>query len=77
MGVNGSGSAFEDFCNLVDALVLHDIPLQGFSFTFFGYGQNVACSRIDRFLISDGARPGYFNISQRALFHFVSDTIPI
>lgn len=38
MGVNGFGSVSEDLCNFVDAFGLHDLPLQGSSFTIFGYG---------------------------------------
>lgn len=40
--------------------------LQGSSFTFFGNNQNMACTMIDRFLISDGAR-SCFLISIRKL----------
>lgn len=56
-GVNGFGLASVDLCNFVNTLSLHDLSLQGSSFTFFGCGQNVARSRINRFLISDGSGP--------------------
>lgn len=37
-GVNGLQSASDELVNLVDALELHDLPLHGSHFTFFGSG---------------------------------------
>lgn len=54
-GVNGFGVASEKLCSFVDELGLHDLPLQGFSFTYFRFGQNASRSRIYKFLIFDGA----------------------
>lgn len=53
--MNGFGSTYEELCNFINSMVLHDLPLSGSPFTFFGYGQSVTRSRIDRFLCSDGA----------------------
>lgn len=54
-GVNGFDVASEELCSIVDALELHDFSLEGSSFIYFGSGQNVTRSRIDKFLVSDGA----------------------
>lgn len=53
--MNGFSSASKELFNFVDALHLHDLPLYGSPFIFFVSGQNVACSRIDIFLVSNGA----------------------
>lgn len=52
-GVNGFGSTSEELLNLVNALELHDLPLQGSPFTYFNSGQVAAYSRIDGFLVLD------------------------
>lgn len=53
----GFGPVLEELINFVYSLDLHYLPLQGFAFTFFGNGDNVARSRIDKFLHSDEASP--------------------
>lgn len=75
--VNGFGSASEELCNFVDALDLHDLPSLGSPFTFFGYDQSVARSRIDRFLISDGADAWFSSLIQKVVIRFLLDHLPM
>lgn len=77
VGANGFGSAYEKLCNFVDSMVLHDIPLSGSPFTFFGYGQSVACNRLDRFLVSDGTGAWFSILVQKVVVRFVSDHLSI
>lgn len=65
-GINGFGSTSEELCNFVDALDFHDLSLLGSPFTFFGYGQSVTHSRIDKFLLSDGVL-GFLVLSKKWL----------
>lgn len=64
-------------CEFVNTLLLHDLPLLGVSFTFFGSGQNVARSRIDRFLVFAGTRSWSCNLIQNVVFRFDSNRILI
>lgn len=45
--------ASEELLNLVGTLELHDLPLQGSSFTYFGSGQTAVRNKIYRFLVSN------------------------
>lgn len=44
-GVNGFGEASEELWDFVDTLLLHDFPLLGSSFTFFGSENNMVHKR--------------------------------
>lgn len=76
-GINGIGAASEKLCDFVDTLVCHNLPLLGLSFTFFANRLNVAHSRIDMFLVSDGADNWFTNLIQKAIFCFDSDHNPL
>lgn len=52
-GVNGFGSASEEFMTLVELLELQDLSLSGSNLTFFEGGSGCARSKLDRFLIKD------------------------
>lgn len=54
-GVNSFRSVSKELINLVEALHLHDLPLRGSQFTFFGSGQVTAQSRIDKSFILERA----------------------
>lgn len=76
-GVNGFRATSKKLSSLVDVLDLHNLPLQGTSFTYYGSGQNIARNRIDRFLILEGACVWFSNFCQRAILPVVLDYFPI
>lgn len=71
-GVNGYSTTSDEPINLVDALDFHDLLLQGSSFIYFGSGQSIARSRIDRFLVSNGVGDWFSNLSQTAIICILS-----
>lgn len=75
--INGFGSVTDELVNFVDSLNLHDVPFRGSSFIFFGSSDNVARSKISRFLVSDEAGSWFSNLVQRVFLRFLSYHIPI
>lgn len=61
----------------MDPLELYDLPILGSPFTYFGYGQNVARSRIDRFFVFDGAGAWFSSIIHKVVLRLVSDHLPV
>lgn len=75
--MNGYGSTSEEVVYLIDTLELHDLPLQGLSFTFSGRGHTYARSRLDRFIVSDGGKNWFSNINQKTILWFISYHVPV
>lgn len=63
--------------DLVELLGLQDLPLHGFSFTFFSSDPSKARSRLDWFLISSEVSDWCHNVIQRASFKLLSNHILI
>lgn len=52
-GMNGFGSATEEFISLVESFELQDLPLLGSNYTLFEGKPGCARSKLHRFLIRD------------------------
>lgn len=76
-GSNGLGSALDKLINFVETLELQDLPLSGSFFTSFSNGPSVARSKLDQFHILAQASNWCHQVTQKVVFKFQSDHIPI